>query len=171
MKTGWQLIFIFWSKRKCTYCCKQVERMYTNREIVENRGSRNESRKDQVSQDMTVSDVIWRHGLNRFHLLRHLQMTHTAPYWRAKFCISIVFNFSWDGCNTQEKWETKVMKNSGLEIHCIMGEVQEANARKSAKPCYQMTKISIWISIIYTHVRQVVSLISIGNLKGIFQVT
>ena len=32
--------------------------MYTNREIVENQGSRNESRKDQVSQDMTVSDVI-----------------------------------------------------------------------------------------------------------------
>ena len=26
-----------------------------------------------------------------------------------KFCISIVFNFSWDGCNTQEKYKTKVM--------------------------------------------------------------
>ena len=30
-----------------------------------------------------------------------------------KFCISIVFNFSWDGCNTQEKWKTKVMQNLG----------------------------------------------------------
>ena len=30
-----------------------------------------------------------------------------------KFCISIVFNFSWDGCNTQEKWKTKVKQNFG----------------------------------------------------------
>ena len=30
-----------------------------------------------------------------------------------RFCISIVFNFSWDGCNTQEKWKTKVMQNFG----------------------------------------------------------
>ena len=28
-----------------------------------------------------------------------------------KFCISFVFNFSWDGCNTQEKWKTKVRQN------------------------------------------------------------
>ena len=27
-----------------------------------------------------------------------------------KFCVSIVFNFSWDGCNTREKWKTKVMQ-------------------------------------------------------------
>ena len=31
----------------------------------------------------------------------------------SKFCISIVFNFSWDGCNTQKKWKTKVMQNFG----------------------------------------------------------
>ena len=32
-----------------------------------------------------------------------------------KFCISIIFNFSWDGCNIQEKWKTtwKVMQNLG----------------------------------------------------------
>ena len=28
-----------------------------------------------------------------------------------KFCISIVFNFSWDGCNTQGKWKRKVMQS------------------------------------------------------------
>ena len=28
-----------------------------------------------------------------------------------KFCISIVFNFSWDSCNSQEKWKTKGMQN------------------------------------------------------------
>ena len=28
-----------------------------------------------------------------------------------KFCITIVFNFSWDGCSTQEKWKTKIMQN------------------------------------------------------------
>ena len=30
-----------------------------------------------------------------------------------KFCISIVFDFSWDGCNTQEKWKTKLLRNFG----------------------------------------------------------
>ena len=41
-----------------------------------------------------------------------------------KFCITIVFNFSWDGCSTQEKWKTKIMQNFGGQISCIMGDVQ-----------------------------------------------
>ena len=41
-----------------------------------------------------------------------------------KFCTSIVFNFPWDGCNTQEKWKTKVMQNFGGQIRCFMGDVQ-----------------------------------------------
>ena len=31
--------------------------------------------------------------------------------YRPKFCITIVFDFSWDDCNTQEKLETMVMQN------------------------------------------------------------
>ena len=30
--------------------------------------------------------------------------------WPPKFCISMVFNFSWDGCNTQEKKKSKIME-------------------------------------------------------------
>ena len=30
-----------------------------------------------------------------------------------KFCITIVFDFSWDGCNTQEKLVTMVKQNCG----------------------------------------------------------
>ena len=41
-----------------------------------------------------------------------------------KFCISIVFNFSWDGCDTQQKWKAKVMQNFEGQIRCIMGDVQ-----------------------------------------------
>ena len=37
-----------------------------------------------------------------------------------KFCISIVFNFSWDGCDTQEKWKTKVMQNFRGQIRCLL---------------------------------------------------
>ena len=49
-----------------------------------------------------------------------------------KFCITIIFNFSWDGCNLQEKWKTtwKVMQNfggGGGQIRCIMGDVQVTN--------------------------------------------
>ena len=48
-----------------------------------------------------------------------------------KFCISIVANFSWDLCNTQEKWKTKVMQNFGGQTRCIMGDVQMANVDNS----------------------------------------
>ena len=30
-----------------------------------------------------------------------------------KFCTTIVLDFSWDDCNTQEKLETMVMQNLG----------------------------------------------------------
>ena len=46
--------------------------------------------------------------------------TYTSPSMHLicppKFCISIVFNFSWDGCNTQEKRKTKAMQNFGKRI-------------------------------------------------------
>ena len=45
------------------------------------------------------------------------------------FCISIVFNFSWGGFNTKEKWKTKVMQNFGGEegTRWIMGDVKMEN--------------------------------------------
>ena len=46
-----------------------------------------------------------------------------------RFCINIVFNSSWDGCNTHEKWKTKVVQNLGGQIRCIMGNVEVAFAR------------------------------------------
>ena len=33
------------------------------------------------------------------------------PPTRKKIFLSIVFNFSWDNCNTQEKWKTKLLQN------------------------------------------------------------
>ena len=47
------------------------------------------------------------------------------------FCISIVVNFSWDGCNTKEKRKTKVMQNFGKQIRCIMGDLQVVNKTKN----------------------------------------
>ena len=32
--------------------------------------------------------------------------------------------FSWDSCNTQEKWKAKAMQNFGGQIRCIMGNVK-----------------------------------------------
>ena len=41
-----------------------------------------------------------------------------------KSCISIVFNFSWDGCNTQGKWKaTWLCRIWAGGIRCIMGNV------------------------------------------------
>ena len=66
-------------------------------------------------------------------------LAHLHLIWAPKFCISIVFNFSWDGCNTQEKWKTKVMQNLGGQIKCIMGDVQVAYkfrlGKQQLRPC------------------------------------
>ena len=62
--------------------------------------------------------------------IRHLHISHNASCLPLppspsfpKFCMSIVFDFSWDGYKTQEKWKTKVMQNFG---GCIMGNVEVA---------------------------------------------
>ena len=39
--------------------------------------------------------------------IHHLHISQNAPYLPSKFCISIVFNFPWDGCNTQGEMENK----------------------------------------------------------------
>ena len=39
-------------------------------------------------------------------LIYHFRIDHTAPCLPPKFCITIVFDFSLDDCNTQEKSET-----------------------------------------------------------------
>ena len=48
--------------------------------------------------------------------IRHLHIFHNAPFF-------------WDGCNTHEKWKTKVMQNRGgggaNEVH--KGDVQVAH--------------------------------------------
>ena len=43
-----------------------------------------------------------------------------------KFCIRIVLNLSWDSCNTQGKWKTKLMQNFVWQLRCIMGNVEVA---------------------------------------------
>ena len=46
-------------------------------------------------------------------LIRHFHLSIMHLVCPPKFCIRIVFIFFWDGCNTQEKWKTKVMRNLG----------------------------------------------------------
>ena len=58
-------------------------------------------------------------------------ITYTNFYWiNANFknqYLSIVFYFSWNHYNTQEKLKTKVMQSFGKQTRCIMGDVQMAN--------------------------------------------
>ena len=56
----------------------------------------------------------------------HLHISQNATFLPPKFCISIVFNFSRDRCNTQEKWKTKIMQNFGGQT-TIMGDAQMTN--------------------------------------------
>ena len=47
-----------------------------------------------------------------------------------KFCISIVFNFSWDIQSSQEKLKIMLMQNFGGLTKCIMGNVEMVNSNE-----------------------------------------
>ena len=73
-------------------------------------------RKKAVSSEGPSGDNVFK------NTARHTPLAH-LPLCTLKvsptFCISTVFNFFWDGCNTQEKWKKKVMQNFGGQIRCI----------------------------------------------------
>ena len=58
--------------------------------------------------------------------LHHFHIDHNTSCLAPKFCITIVFDFSWDDYNTQEKLETMVMQILGVnKMHyglCENGE-------------------------------------------------
>ena len=69
----------------------------------------------------------------------HFHISHNAPYLPPKILHKHCFHFSWDGCNTQEKWKTKVMQNCGRQIRCIMGNVQVANGN--------VLRVALWPAV------------------------
>ena len=48
-------------------------------------------------------------------LISYIHLSHSANNTTIlqQFWITIVFNFSWEDCNTQEKFETMVIQNFG----------------------------------------------------------
>ena len=58
-------------------------------------------------QKMTLLKSRWRRSICRIH---HFHLRHNEPCLPPKICITILFDFSWDDCNTQEKLETMVMQ-------------------------------------------------------------
>lgn len=84
-----------------------------------------------------VKTTIWAaHYWNRYkkrnvkflkHAIRYFHISHNAPCLLNKYCIlSIVFNFSLDSFNTQEKWKTKIMQNFKEQIRCIVENMKVA---------------------------------------------
>ena len=53
--------------------------------------------------------LTWLHCIFCMLSIRHLHISHNAPYLPHKIFHKHCFNFSWDGCNTQEKWKTRVI--------------------------------------------------------------
>ena len=60
-----------------------------------------------------------------FRSIHDFHIDYNAPWLSPKVCIAIVFDFSWDDCNTQEKLETMVL---GGNLRCIMVNVKMANS-------------------------------------------
>ena len=81
-----------------------------------------------------VKTAIWAaHYWNRYkkrnvkflkHTIRYIHIPITHLICSTKCCISIVFNFSLEGFNTQEKWKTKIMQKFEGQIRCIMENVE-----------------------------------------------
>ena len=61
--------------------------------------------------------------------IHHFYISHNTTCLLPQFCITIVFDFSWSDCNTQEKLETMVMLNlrGGGGTRCIMVYVKMVN--------------------------------------------
>ena len=73
----------------------------------------------KIGQDVLKSgSLIWRLQFNSTPLtIRHWHIFQNAPCLpppppKKKLCISIVFSFSYDGCNTKEKWKKRKEKES-----------------------------------------------------------
>ena len=49
----------------------------------------------------------------KFTKIDNFHIDHNANCLPPKLCVSIMFDFSWDDPNTQEKMETMVMQNFG----------------------------------------------------------
>ena len=58
-----------------------------------------------------------------------------------KLCITIVFDFSWDDCNTLESLETMVMQNSEGENKVHYGPY-ESNDYKRCKVCLKLSYLT-----------------------------
>ena len=66
----------------------------------------------ELHYGIVLGDELWPSFLRKYATCTYpiMHLICSPPLPPAKFCISIVFNSSWDGCNTQEKWKTKVMQ-------------------------------------------------------------
>ena len=89
--------------------------------------------------------------------LKGVFLTCTSPkmhlVWPPKFCLSIVFNFSWDGCNTQENKKQSLcnyyfffFRGEGVKTRCVIRDVQMANSILRASFLFYLFSI---YSIIY----------------------
>lgn len=64
--------------------------------------------------------------------IHYIHLNHSANNTTIlpQFWITVVFNFSWEYCNTQEKFETIVMQNFWGWTRCIMVYVKIVNGEK-----------------------------------------
>ena len=69
--------------------------------------------------------------------INHFQIDHNSPCSpppKKKLCITIVFDFSWDDCNTLENLETMVVQNSEGE-NKVHYSLYESSDYKRCKAC------------------------------------
>ena len=124
-------IYFRYGPNNCSHCTKVWHRNYLICDASLSRSMQRSFAPLEMWSSKIYPVIRWE--LNSFFMQilgkknSPLHISHRAPCCPQTFCISSVFNFSWGGCNTKEKWKTKVMQNVGRQIRCIMGDVQVAN--------------------------------------------
>ena len=56
--------------------------------------------------------------------IRHLHISHSAPYLPPKFCLTFVYHFSWYYSRPKGNGKQYLRKMFGGQIRCTMGDVQ-----------------------------------------------
>ena len=69
--------------------------------------------------------------------VHNLHISHNAHDLSPKILYKHCFNFSWNSCNAQGKWNTKVMQNFGGQMTYIMGDVQVAHICSVVLWCFE----------------------------------
>ena len=114
---------------------------------------------------LTIAVKHWRHCLDDLiHQQAISENTIILFVYPLKFCIRLVFVFSWDHCKSQEKLETMLMQNLGGQTKSIIVFSEVAYEGPVAAKRL-VSKISVFISFPFPLLSQIIVSIKLARMN------